>query len=224
MIYTALDIETTGYLKYLPGTEKLMPQNQILSVGYVNFDSESLAIVDAGILYFYRPEFYIESEAQSVHHLTREFLSQFEDVFDENIAKLEALLSNRTIVGKNSNKFDLPYLKAFLKTWANDAQGFLDVIPDTTVDMQEVFAPIYREMYYRKTGIELDGRKKGSLEDYVQVLDPTHSALNAVLEDVAGYVTVEGRDAHDALFDATMTYLVYAIVILRERKQKNGSN
>ncbi len=223
MIYTAIDIETTGYLKYLSGTMKLDPASQILSVGYANFDSESLEIVDAGILYFYKPEFHIESDAQNVHHLTREFLSQFEDKFDENLAKLVALLANRTLVGKNSNKFDLPFLRAFLKTWVNDDLRFLDCIPEDTVDIQELFAPTFRELYQRKTGVTLDGRKKGTLEDYLALLDPEGKAFKTIAETVSKYISFDGRLAHDALYDATATYFVYAVLVLRERKYKNGN-
>jgi len=222
MTHTVIDIETTGYLKYLDTFGRLDPSSQILSVGYINIDSESLNIIDAGVLYFYRPEFDVEA-AQHVHHLTREFLSKYEKDFDENIAKLEALVTDRTLIGKNSNAFDLKFIIGFLKTWGNFNE-MAGPLPESTVDMQEIFSPLYRKLYYQKYNVQLSGRVKGKLEEYVRLLDPNGVALAAVLKDIKKYTEINDCNPHDALYDAAMTYLVYGACVFRFRKEKsNGS-
>ena len=112
-----VDIETTGYLNFdtrPDGSTVLSDKSEILSVGYLRVDLDTNRIFDAGVLYFYKPYFEIENQAQSVHHLQRSFLEQFEDKFEENLAMLETLLINTVIIGKNSNAFDIPFIEEFL--------------------------------------------------------------------------------------------------------------
>jgi hypothetical protein len=167
MLYTFIDIETTGFMKF-DANAVLIPD--LLEFSYLQVDSTTLRIVKSGSLYFYQPHFDIESDAQEVHGLTRDFLMQYEDQFEDNLIALASITCNATICGKNSKKFDIPFIKHFLKKYSGERYDILattrslcmkgynngTVIHDnesTSLDIQELYAPVYRvKMRMRDTG------------------------------------------------------------------------
>ena len=230
-----VDIETTGYLKkdekYIDGelTYVLSDKSEILSVGYIRVDLDTERIFDAGVLYFYKPYFEIENQAQSVHGLQRSFLEQFEDQFDDNLAMLETLLYNTVIIGKNSDAFDVPFLDAFLLKhrgptplysyinllkMKNYEGGRLVLKNETTaVDVQTSFAPLYRRLMHDVKGVELSSRKKGTLTEYLDLLDPDRVSVNSLVKEVKELTSDEFvASAHDAMYDACATWLVYVFL------------
>ena len=224
MIGLVLDIETTGWLNISPVTGTLPDANEILEVGYIRINMDTREILSCGELYFYKPYFCIESDAQQVHGITREFISQFEDEFQRNLVILNALIQRTCIIGKNSNKFDVPYIKEFLRKHSN---GYLDItqqvalasikqygngpvlfydVFEFALDIQNIFAPTYRDLYYKKNGIELSGRKKGNLQEYIDVL-----GAGRVVDKIYSELPKKRETrAHGALYDAVMTYVVWA--------------
>ena len=159
MLYTFIDIETTGLMKF-DANAVLIPD--ILEVGYLIVDVNSFKVLKYGTMYFYQDHFDIENEAQRFHGLTRTFLKDYEDQFDQNLCALAALISSATIVGKNSEKFDIPFIKYFIKKYRND---LFDMDALTTrlqmkayddkswvhysgepgsLDLQGLYAPMYR--------------------------------------------------------------------------------
>ncbi len=159
MLYTILDIETTGLMQFDSNAE-LIPD--LLEVAYILVDSSTLRIIKGGTLYFYQHHFDIENDAQMIHKLDRKFLMQFEDQFEENLIALAALTTNAVIMGKNSKKFDIPFIKHFLEKYKGkmydigditsrvamknyDKSGYIYHESNVThIDIQDWYAPVYR--------------------------------------------------------------------------------
>lgn len=189
MIYTILDIETTGLDKY--------GGDEILSAGYMRINSQ-FEIKASGTLYFYKPEFNVgKYPACTVHKLTRSFLSQYEGDFYDNIKKLYSLCYMSTIIGKNSTKFDMPFVKEFIHRHCNTLPP-LEYF--RTFDIQDHFKPIYQE----RTG----SRKTGTLTEYCECLGIGKEKLDSI------YNSLPNKDGssmhmHGALYDVVATYAVF---------------
>lgn len=224
----AIDFNTASVQERANGAwrDELADDANILSVGYLRVDLDSNNIIGAGTLYFYKPHFNVEATTH-VHGLTREFLSTYESEFDKNIAKLEALMLNAVVIGKNVKAFDIQFIRLFLQKYRGDFSlyQFINSIgmqtydktklrifdTMTTLDVQSIFAPVYRKLCAHIYGVELSNKKKGSLEDYVNLLatDPNFS-IQPVLEEANAFMKDEYQvHLHDAFYDVCATWLVY---------------
>ncbi len=219
MIGLVLDIETTGYRRYQPNGF-LMDSSEILEFAYLRVDTESAEIYDHGVLYFYKPYFEVESEAQATHGLTREFLEKYEKQFDMNLVKMNSLMQKTCVIGKNSDGFDIPFIWDFIAKHSNNQLNFEWVMNKSTVksngvkayydpklysvDIQSIFAPTWRSIV-KSQGRSISSQKKGTLSDYVE-------ALNLYDEVEKLYAPLEkdrvGKQ-HTALYDVCMTYEVW---------------
>lgn len=169
MIGTIIDIETTDWLKFDTSTGQsiLSDESEILEVGFINFDMNTIKILSHGTLYFYKPYFRVESDAQKIHGLTRDFLKNYEDQFNKNLVALNSLIQNTCIIGKNSRKFDIPYIKAFIKKHAPDSFDIEDltirlgmksygggkvhyVDPTYGIDLQEIYKDKFHDRHFDK--------------------------------------------------------------------------
>lgn len=167
MVGTVIDIETTGWLKFemVDGISTLSDDSEILEVGYINIDMNTYQILTYGVLYFYKPYFYVESQAQETHGLTREFLEKYELDFDKNLIALNSMIQCTCIIGKNSDKFDIPFVKAFvakhagdkfdipslvfrlkMKAYSGGYVGYNDTI--YPCDVQVIFKEKFHDLYY----------------------------------------------------------------------------
>lgn len=195
MLFHIVDIETTGMNRIT---------DDILEVGYIRCD-QNYRIIGHGTLYFYKPEYQIENPgAQAVHKLTREFLKQYEGDFDKNLAALYALIRNSCFIGKNSDSFDLPFLKEFIGK--NIPELYATASPLSTLDIQKVFAPRFREWYKQAYGSSV--KRAGRLEEYMAVIGYTDERVKR--EFMEAFPEEAGRShAHAALYDVFMTYLAF---------------
>lgn len=190
MLYTVLDLESTGYHKE--------GGDEILSLGYMRINS-SFEIKASGTLYFYKPNFPIErnQQALAVHKLHREFMKQYEKDFYDNIKKLYALCYKSTIIGKNSTNFDMPFIKNFIKRHC-------PTLPDleylNTFDVQAEFSKIFQS----RTG----RTNKGTLTDYIECLGITPEDMNKVYDSLPSKDNAN-MHMHGALYDCVATYLVF---------------
>jgi DNA polymerase III epsilon subunit-like protein len=196
MIYTILDIETTGFSR---------ENDDLLEVGYMQVNKQ-LEIIRSGSLYFYKPEYKIESQAQSIHKLTRSFLCKHEDEFDDNIVSLYTLMHQGILIGKNSNRFDIPYLEAFFR---RNAFCLFPVTHKGLLDLQPYYGPKYKKWYETKTGLSTN--KLGSLTELIEMIGLTQEQVQQQFREV--FKGEERVQAHSALYDVYMTYLLleYAI-------------
>lgn len=229
MINTFIDIETTNLLHgkgldapFDERTGFLKDDREILEVGYLRADDETKEFLSAGTLYFYKPYFKVESCAQEATGLTREFLEKYEDQFDENLIKLVALIQQTNICGKNSDIFDIPFIKGFIEKHSKyslcfermiyqdkikriDGNGYLEYSPWLySTDIQKIFSKKWKEMYERKYNISV-GRRLGTLMEYVEILE-----LQNKLEELYAKIPKDRvTKAHGALYDTVATYLVW---------------
>lgn len=159
MLYTIIDIETTGLMKFDENSD-LIPD--LLEFSYLQVDSTTLRIIKNGTLWFYQPFFDIENEAQEIHHIERKFLMQYEDQFEENLIALASIMTNAVIMGKNSRKFDVPFIKHFIAKYKGNKYDIEDLTTRLAmktydghgrvyhennishIDIQDLYAPVYR--------------------------------------------------------------------------------
>lgn len=225
MIGLVVDIETTGYLQFqeVDGWSQLANWSEILEVGYLRIDMDTKEILSHGTLYFYKPYFNVESDAQAVHGLTREFLQQYEKDFTKNLIALNSLIQSTCIIGKNSDKFDVPFIKAFIAKHGGDEMDIPALVDRLNMkgynggrvyyndslyalDMQTIFKDRFHELYYDKYKVKLQPGKKGTLSQYVDVIGSGQEAVDYVYNSLSKD-RVTG--AHGALYDAVMTYVVW---------------
>ena len=245
MIATILDIETTGFLSFdtrmVPNPRGfgdpieqsvLSDRCEILEVGFINIDIESAAMVNHGTLYFYKPYFQVESDAQRIHGLTREFLQQYEGDFENNLIALNTLMQNAIIIGKNSQTFDIPVIKAFIEKHGGRP---LDI--QTTVGLLNMKAYHSGYVIYENSTYSLDMQKfykerfhKLYAEKYSMPIKPymTDEEINAALRerfpnaDVQYYnVCAQTRQQAEAM---NMTLIAYPDALHPKLKStKKGS-
>lgn len=187
MIYTIVDIETTGFSKDF---------DEILTFGFIRINS-NMDILESGCLYFYKDNFNVEKyPAVLTHKLKRAEMVKHEGEFHDNIKKMFALCYEGTIIGKNSTKFDMPFIQRFIERHCPtiDLLNF-----SKTYDLQTHFGPTYKEM----TG----STKVGKLHEYIEVLGLTESDIRRVYDSLP---TKDGESVHfhGALYDCVATYLV----------------
>jgi DNA polymerase elongation subunit (family B) len=233
MIGTVVDIETTGFLKFDTdehGFSRLSDNSEILEVGFITIDMSTARILNHGELYFYKPYFNIESDAQRIHGLTRDFLKQYEQDFEKNLIALNSLIQSTCIIGKNSDKFDMPFIKAFIDKHAGPKFNIPEVVstlnmkaysngyveyPDRSyaMDLQVLFKNKYHELYYDKYHVSLASNKRGTLTDYIDVIPDAQEATDAIY---AGFSKTRVTGAHGALYDATMTLVVWMYMFINK--------
>lgn len=163
----------------------------------LRFDN-NFKIHAADTLYFYRKTYDLSNyEANAVHGLTKEFLEQYKDSFYANIAKMYAMMYKSVIIGKNSNKFDIPFIERFYKKkYVSDIEP-LDYYDK--YDVQNVFGKAYKN--------ETGSNGAGTLTDYLDHLKIPHSEISRQCSELVGDSKV--RNAHDALFDVVATFEVF---------------
>lgn len=172
MVYTYIDIETTGFMRFDANNE-LIPD--LLEFSFLMVDTSTWNIVNHGNLYFYQPHFDVDgTEAQKIHGLTSAFLRPYEGDFNRNLIALQAIMSSAIIVGKNSDAFDIPFIHYFIEKYRGkiydineivrraDQKAYdqkthirVDVTPSTR-DVQKFYAPIYRAKKIMKDMGQLD--------------------------------------------------------------------
>jgi len=190
MLYTILDLETTGFSKEM---------DHLLEFGYMQIDKQ-LNIIRTGSLYFYREDWNVNTPAQSVHGLTRDYLEKHIDEFDDNLIRMYALVQNSVVIGKNSDKFDIPFINVHFRKYANPV-GPITLMG--TLDLEEFYTPKFRSYYREKYG--QDTKKRGTLSELMELIGYSDSEIRKRFSSEI----VSDRDrAHSALYDVFMTYLL----------------
>lgn len=218
-MFTIIDIETTGFRKY-DSNNVLIPD--LLEFGYINVGND-LKIINSGTLYFYEDWFDIENDAQKVHKLTRAFLKEHAKDNVSNAAAMQAMLTNTIIVGKNSDGFDIPFIKSWIKKMFGQDMDINHTTSklmmkgyyggyvfhsneSTTLDLQKVYSKFWRE----DTGAS--SSKRGSLSEYVASIPNGFEIVKSIYDDLD---KERETGAHGALYDCCMTYLVLVNYIIK---------
>lgn len=188
MIYTVLDIETTGFSR---------DYDDILSVGFMRIDS-SFDVKASGTLYFYKPNFNVgKYPACTVHKLSRSLLEQHEGEFANNLKILWSLLYMSNIIGKRSNKFDMPFINSFVDRYCPTLPS---IQYNYTFDLEDKFAPIYKSRMHTT--------KTGTLTQYLECLGITQDQVLAEYQKLPNKDN-ESVHMHGALYDVVATFMVF---------------
>lgn len=218
MVYTVLDIETTGLLKF-DANGDLIPD--LLEVAYLRVDSTNLKILGSGTLYFYQPHFDIENDAQGIHKLTRTFLAQYENQFEENIRTLSAMLTNGVVVGKNSKKFDIPFINHFISKYVGKKYDIGDITSRAAmkaydkksivyhesniqhIDIQDLYSQVYRVKKYLTSIGEIDKfySKDFKAADFDEIASVTDKRKRGSLVEYIDMMP-QGREYTKSLYDS----------------------
>lgn len=187
MLHTILDIESTGLDR-----NRDIP----LACGYLTMNDDFTKVVDGDILYFYQ-EGQRESctEAFEVHGLTIDFLRQYENQYTLNLQKLFKLMTKGSLIGFNSDIFDIPMLQNFLAK-----NGYGKVEPFQTFDVVKIYKPVYGRIKLTKLIEALRIPQNG-----IQILQKNY---------------YKGKDikyvAHDATYDVIETMIAFVEARRRE--------
>lgn len=198
MLFTILDIETTGFKHGLNTAEY---NDDILEVGYIQVD-ENLKMLRHGVFYFYQDDFVLREDSERVHKLSKEFLEQHKEEFNDSVIKLYTLMQEGIIIGKNNIGFDTPFILDFLK---RRGKGLPIINVVNQVDLQDIFTPMFRRWY--KENYNESTRHKGKLGELMEVIGKSMEDVESEYKEL--FPDASDRcGVHSALFDTYMTYLL----------------
>lgn len=204
------DFETNGLFKdgysdpvsgrYIP---PFTPSPQ--SFAYIQTTENTANVVEAGILYFYNPAVIQHSyEAETIHGLSEEFLSQYRKDFVPNTRKLYQLFFKGNLVGHNMRGFDVKVGRIFLEQMEYGVDIPINTIRDTMYDTIK---------YYSKIVSEKEGRvvrnKRPKLKALCEALKINDNLIKIMHKKFFGF-TPE-MSWHNASWDTVATYLCYRI-------------
>lgn len=104
-MFVVFDIETTGF-----STTKA----DIIQFAYCLFDGNNNFVRAENLYFYYEGMSWSQEAADASHHLSLEFLKQYEDAFETNVLKMYSVLNHANVCGHNSNHFDCPFVKNWL--------------------------------------------------------------------------------------------------------------
>jgi len=153
-----------------------------------------------------------------------EFLQKYENDFEKNLVALNALMQNAYIVGKNSKKFDIPFINAFLYKHAPELDIELltmrldmkaynggSVIYNNNVrdlDIQSIYVDRFKSLYRDKYSVRI-GNPDTDVNTFVKKIMDSDFLTNkeAVKQDVLqqhAYRVQEHLGPWDYYFDKPM--------------------
>lgn len=182
-MFTVFDLETTGFSG---------ATDDVIQFSYIRFDTLNQAY-DSGCLYFYYEGMSWSEEAEAVHHISQDFLRQYEDQFQENCIKMWTILSGSNVSGHNCIGFDCP----FVKTWLA-RQGLINLTFGIINDTMKAFRPVTRSSKVKLTKLS-------------EMCGLTPDVINNAASMWFGTTDVLG--AHNATYDTTATAMLTLIAI-----------
>ena len=179
-MFVVFDVETTGLSTVT---------DDILQFAYILFDSNN-QFVRAENLYFYKDGMAWNQEvADKTHKLSLDFLHQYKDDFEANVAKMYATLNHANVCGHNVVGFDCPFVKNWLAR-----QGLFNFEFGIVKDTMRDFKPLTK-----KSRISLTNLRRM----FAELDDKTVSYTASVWFDAD-----TSTFAHDARFDVAATALL----------------
>jgi DNA polymerase III epsilon subunit-like protein len=191
--YTIFDIETTGLD---PGSDA------VIQLAFITVNQELFPLRSRNY-YLYKRGMPWSKEAAAVHKLTQEFLQQYEADYERNLLNIYCALQRGSLVGHNSNSFDIPFTSQFLVR-----EGLPRLSPDNSYDTMKIWQP--------KFGKRM---KLGNLVKELGIEEESVTQLASVLFNESP----EKLASHNACYDATATLLCWREA-LRAIKPKTPVN
>lgn len=193
-MFTVFDLETTGFSG---------ASDDVVQFSYLRFDDKNM-VYDAGCLYFYYEGMSWSEDAENVHHISQEFLKQYEDDFDKNCIKMWTILSGANVVGHNAKGFDCP----FAKTWLG-RMGLSDLTFGIINDTMLAFRPMTHTSKVKLTKLSAMNsltpevirrsanvwfNESGELNAHNATYDTAATALLTLIALNKGYMSFEAVD------------------------------
>lgn len=178
-MFVVFDIETTG----LSTTT-----NDIIQFAYCMFDSNNQFVKAENLYFYYEGMSWSQEAADASHHLSLEFLKQYEADFEKNILKMYSVLNRCNVIGHNSDSFDCPFVKNWLAR-----RGLEDFAFGIQQDTMKAFKPVTK-------------RARVKLTKLAEMLGCNHASINYFAEVWFGQQNIRGP--HDAAYDVAMTAII----------------
>lgn len=197
MVLTIFDVEANGLIE-----NHKMPD--IYQFGYIRV-TDTFKVIGSGSLYYWNSASYLpyDNASGAIHGITEDFLKKHEEDFIKNSATMYALLHNCMVVGKNCLTYDNPVVINHMRKYQPAKCPTFAFGPK--IDIQS-HAAIYWREYCRLNGIEHTSHSRGTLGDYMKMCGYTEEVIKA-FASING-IQLDSEHPHDALYDATMTYMV----------------
>lgn len=183
MSYIVYDLEASGL------SESIC---DIQQCSILVFDDDH-TLIRAENLYFYKKNMHFSQEAYEINHISLEFLEQYEDMFEENIVKMYALLNRARVVGYNNLEYDDPFVTTWLRR-----NGMSSFAIGASRDVMQIFKPIYKRSAIALVKLIPFVAEHG-------ILDLSDEIVGSVASMWFGE---DANGAHDARWDATATALL----------------
>lgn len=152
MYYDIFDLETNGIINK---SKNFMPKPQ--QCARIRLDS-NFNFIESECMYYYNEALIEHSDvaekgapatqwraAFDGHGLSREFLSQYKDAFEENCRRMYRFCYRGNLVGHNIRDFDIPIVQDFLKV-----VGYGNTPVNKTFDTMWLLKPIWQVVHPEK--------------------------------------------------------------------------
>ena len=178
-MFVVFDLETTGLSSM---------QNDIIQFSYIMFDSNNMFVRADNLYFYYEGMSWSQEVADISHGISRDFLKTQADKFKENVIKMYTVLNHANVCGHNSNSFDCPFVKNWLKR-----MGLSDFEFGIQQDTMLAFRPYTKRARIKLTKLAAMCGLSDAEIDYATKL---------------WFGITESTQSHDARFDTAMTALL----------------
>lgn len=178
-MFVVFDLETTGLSSM---------QNDIIQFSYIMFDSNNMFVRADNLYFYYEGMSWNQEVADISHGISLDFLKTQADKFKENVIKMYTVLNHANVCGHNSNSFDCPFVKNWLKR-----MGLSDFEFGIQQDTMLAFRPYTKRARIKLTKLAAMCGLSDAEVDYATKL---------------WFGITESTQSHDARFDTALTALL----------------
>ncbi len=194
-MYVVFDIETTG----LDATNC-----DIVQFAYILFDSQNVAVRAESLYFYYDGMHWDQAVADKTHQFSLSELQVHAQEFRKNCIRMFTVLNEATVIGHNSNHFDVPFVTKWLSKF-----GFPYLKPERCEDTMICMRPLTK-----RSRIKLM-----SLAELCGYDDKIVTAMGQVwFGDAFG-----ASAAHNAMFDVAATSLITLKAIEQQYLNMSGA-
>lgn len=177
-MFVVFDLETTGFSEMT---------NDIIQFAYIMFDNNNM-FVKAETLYYYYEGMSWSDEAYKVHKISLDFLREHKDEFRANLIKMYSVLNHANVVGHNSERFDCPFVRNWLRRMGISGLEF-----GIRYDTMLAYKPVTK-------------RSRIKLTKLCDIMNITPEYVNAMSK--VWFENESELAHHDAAYDTTATALL----------------